>query len=240
MPKYLRSGLLSLLLIGGAAMASPEENIKQQLLKLQPDMGIQAVNRIPGKDLYEVRLQGSQVVYVDAAVSLLMHGELYSLAGDEPENLSARARQEMTAVLMQQQDPADMVVFPAADKKASITVFTDVDCGYCQKLHQEVPALNQAGVEVRYLAWPRQGLAGDTYESMVSIWCADDQQQAMTRAKSRQSIAAKTCKNPVDKQYALGQQLGLRGTPAILLDNGELIPGYVPAAQLAARAIAVQ
>ncbi len=241
MPNRLRFCLLPLLLMSGLAVATPEQQIRQQLLKLQPDIGIETISQLPGRDLYEVRLGGNQLIYVDETVSLLMHGELYGRnAIGQMENLTERSRQQMASALMKQLDPAELVIFPAAHKKASITVFTDVDCGYCQKLHQEVPELNRAGIEVRYLAWPRQGLAGDTYDSMVSVWCADDPQQAMTRVKNRQSIPAKTCKNPVDKQYALGQQLGLRGTPAIVLDNGELLPGYLPAAQLAAQAIAAQ
>ena len=152
-------------------------------------------------------------------------------------NLTEQLQQKVAAELVNKLDPADMVIFPATETKAKITVFTDVDCGYCQKLHNEVPALNRAGVEVRYLAWPREGMSGKTYNTMVNIWCADDRQEAMTRAKRRQSVKPATCRTPIERQYALGHQLGIRGTPAIVLENGEVVPGYMPATQLAAKAL---
>jgi thiol:disulfide interchange protein DsbC len=116
-------------------------------------------------------------------------------------------------------------------------VFTDTDCGYCQKLHSEVPELNRLGVEVRYVAFPRQGLQSPAYKELVSVWCAKDRQGAMNLAKTRQEVPAAECDNPVAKQYALGQMIGVSGTPAIVLANGKLIPGYQPAPQLAKLAL---
>ncbi|MNF31627.1 Thiol:disulfide interchange protein DsbC precursor [compost metagenome] len=116
-------------------------------------------------------------------------------------------------------------------------MFTDTDCGYCQKLHSEVTELNRLGVEVRYVAFPRQGLQSPAYTEMVNVWCAKDPQAAMTAAKSRQPVTTAQCDNPVAKQYALGQMIGVSGTPAIVLANGKLIPGYQPAAQLAKLAL---
>ncbi|MNR46183.1 Thiol:disulfide interchange protein DsbC precursor [compost metagenome] len=116
-------------------------------------------------------------------------------------------------------------------------MFTDTDCGYCQKLHSEVPELNRLGVEVRYVAFPRQGLQSPAYKELVSVWCAKDRQGAMNLAKTRQEVPAAECDNPVAKQYALGQMIGVSGTPAIVLANGKLIPGYQPAAQLAKLAL---
>ncbi|MNG22971.1 Thiol:disulfide interchange protein DsbC precursor [compost metagenome] len=116
-------------------------------------------------------------------------------------------------------------------------MFTDTDCGYCQKLHSEVPELNRLGVEVRYVAFPRQGLQSPAYKELVSVWCAKDRQGAMNLAKTRQEVPAAECDNPVAKQYALGQMIGVSGTPAIVLANGKLIPGYQPAPQLAKLAL---
>ena len=114
----------------------------------------------------------------------------------------------------------------------TVTIFTDVDCGYCRKLHREMASYNDLGIRVRYLMFPRAGVNSESFNTAVSVWCADDQQTAMTRAKLGKSIEAKTCANPIAEQYSLGQQLGVRGTPSIILDNGEMVPGYVPAARL--------
>lgn len=230
-----------LCLCSGWALASPEQQIRERLLQLQPDLGIETVNAVAGQELYEVRLSGGRFVYANPSASFLLAGELFTLnAEGEALNHTEVSRQAMTAELLAGLDANSMVIFPAANKRASISVFTDVDCGYCRKLHQEVPALNSAGIEVRYLAWPRGGLGNATYQRMVSLWCADDPAQAMTQAKSGQSIASRSCKHPIDQQLALGQLLGLRGTPAIVLDNGALIPGYVPAQQLIAQVLAAQ
>jgi thiol:disulfide interchange protein DsbC len=127
-----------------------------------------------------------------------------------------------------------MVVFPpAGPTKHTVTVFTDIDCGYCRKLHQEIADYNQQGIKVRYLMYPRAGVGSESYNKAVWVWCADDRQDAITRAKRGEEIPHKTCANPVKEQFELGQTLGVRGTPSIILENGQMVPGYVPAAQLA-------
>ena len=127
------------------------------------------------------------------------------------------------------------LVFAATGKrKATISVFTDVDCDYCRKLHLEVPELNAMGVEVRYLAYPRAGVGSESYRKIVSAWCATDPNTALTALKAGKTITDNQCSdNPVADQYQLGQQMGISGTPAILLEDGRLLPGYMPAAQLA-------
>lgn len=231
------SGLL-LLLTAHVARAD-EQKIREQLERLQPDVVIERISVVEGSGLYQVQLADGQFLYTDKTAGFILHGELYQVTAGQAVSLTGLARQAYTAKLIQGVQLEDMVVFPAAkgDKKAVVTVFTDVDCGYCQRLHADVEELNREGVEVRYLAWPRQGLSGSTYERMVSIWCADDRQQAMTNAKRREPVDTATCRHPVDRQHALGRQLGIRGTPAIVLENGELVPGYLPAEQLVTQAL---
>ena len=161
---------------------------------------------------------------------------MYRLAGSRLEPLTeasrARLRRETLAAVPLQ----DMIVFapkPPQQVRAVLHVFTDIDCGYCQRLHQEVPALNAQGVEVRYLAWPRAAAGTDSYNRMVTAWCAADRQQAMTRLKQRQSVPPRLCTtHPLREQQRLGSLLGVRGTPALVFESGELQPGYLPAAQL--------
>ena len=192
----------------------------------------------PIKGLYEVVYGGGDILYLSQEGRYAVAGSLYDLS--TRQNLT----QERRAQLRQEQNPMrqkamnsvkdrDTVVFaPEKETLYTINVFTDVDCGYCAKLHQEVPALNEGGVKVRYLAFPRAGVGSETYKKMVSVWCAKDQQQAMTDAKARRKIAEVTCKNPIAAQYELGQQIGITGTPAMVLSDGELLPGYLPADQL--------
>jgi len=107
-------------------------------------------------------------------------------------------------------------------------VFTDIDCGYCRKLHADMDKYNAQGIRVRYLFYPRAGLRSESYRKAVSVWCADDRKAAMTAAKTGRPLPARSCVNPVADQYNLGRQLGVRGTPALVLEDGEIIPGYVP------------
>jgi thiol:disulfide interchange protein DsbC len=126
-----------------------------------------------------------------------------------------------------------MVVYEAVgERKATLTVFTDVDCPYCRKLHAEVEALNDMGIAVRYLAFPRTGLNTETHIKMISTWCAPDRLAMMTSAKRGGDVPKADCENPVASQYQLGREVGVTGTPALVLEDGTILPGYVPAATL--------
>jgi thiol:disulfide interchange protein DsbC len=126
------------------------------------------------------------------------------------------------------------VIFAPDKPKHTVTVFTDIDCGYCRKLHREIDGYLKAGIRVRYLFFPRAGLGSESFNEAVSVWCAADRQQAMTDAKAGKPIEAKTCENPVIDHMQLGESLQISGTPAIVLESGDLVPGYVPAERLAA------
>jgi thiol:disulfide interchange protein DsbC len=188
-------------------------------------------------DLYEVAA-GQDMFYITADGRYIMMGNIIDLS--TRQNLTQKRQEE----LRQARNPIrkkaidavnekDMVIFaPEKETKYTVNVFTDVSCGYCAKFHQEVPELNKAGVKVRYLAFPRAGVGSETYKKMVSVWCAKDRQAAMTDAKARRKVEKATCNNPIDSQYQLGQKLGVNGTPALILSNGELVPGYLPAKRL--------
>ena len=125
-----------------------------------------------------------------------------------------------------------VIEFKAPKEKYAVHVFTDISCGYCRKLHSELQSYLDAGITVRYLAFPRGGLESDTFNSLQSVWCAKDKQKAMNEAKGGAEIAAAKCDSPVAKQFELGHSFGINGTPAIILPDGSIIPGYQSAAQL--------
>ena len=130
-----------------------------------------------------------------------------------------------------QRSTEDMIIFkPEGEIKAVMNVFTDVDCGYCRKFHQEVPQLNAMGIEIRYLAYPRAGIPSGSYDKIAKAWCAEDQQDILTKVKSGQRVDVEVCdNNPIAEHYAFGSSIGVTGTPAIILMDGTLIPGYQPA-----------
>lgn len=126
-----------------------------------------------------------------------------------------------------------VIEFPADNEQYVINVFTDTTCGYCRKLHNEIDQYNDLGITVRYLAWPRAGINSAVYRDTVSIWCSENPQRAITDAKAGKQITDASCENNVAEQYKFGQQIGVNGTPNIILPNGSVVPGYQPAAALA-------
>ena len=191
-----------------------------------------AVSEIPG--IYEVQFDRGPLVYATEDGKFFVVGDLYSAEGGEFVNLTEKRRDAERIELMASVAREDMIIFsPDGDVRAHVNVFTDITCGYCRKLHQEVPELNRRGVEVRYLAYPRSGLGTPGFAQLVTAWCSEDSATALTRLKNGDPVPAKSCAdNPVAAQFDLGQALGVRGTPALVTQDGTLIPGYQSADQL--------
>ena len=182
---------------------------------------------VPG--LYEV-VVGPHVIYVSEDGKHMFRGDMIDL--ETRENITEKRRRGPRIDAVNRIDEKDMIIFGPADAKHTVTVFTDIDCGYCRKLHSQMADYNAAGVRVRYLAFPRAGVPSDVYDRMVSVWCADDRQRAMSAAKAGGQVDEKTCANAVESEYQLGRVLGISGTPTIILEDGTLVPGYVPPAEL--------
>lgn len=209
------------------------EEVRQKLLSGKPDLPILKISKSPLKGFYQVNLAGGRMLYVTKDARHFIAGDLYQVTGGDLLNLTETTRNVHRKEMIAAIDDSEMLIFAPAKIKASVTVFTDVDCSYCRKLHREVPELNRLGIAIRYLAYPRAGIDSGSYNKIVSAWCADDPQAALTKAKMGQEIPAKTCDNPVAKHYRLGNEIGVTGTPALVLQDGRLVPGYMPAADLA-------
>jgi thiol:disulfide interchange protein DsbC len=220
--------------------------VKSEQIELTPDaikillekklsgIEISSVEPSPKEGFYQAFYNG-QILYVSSDGLFLFSGTLLGLSEDEPVNHTDAAVTAKTNELSPQRAAVissikedEMVVFKAEKEEFAITVFTDVDCAYCRKLHKEVPQLNARGITVRYLAFPRAGLGSSAYDKLVSVWCSDDRMLAMNNAKLKRQFSPKTCTNPVASQYQLTREFGLSGTPALILPDGELIAGYMP------------
>jgi thiol:disulfide interchange protein DsbC len=184
---------------------------------------------LPG--LYEVT-HGAEVGYVSTDGKFYIDGDLYDMTSSR--NLTEQRRQAGRLALLNAVPDSEAIVFSPKDPKYTITVFTDMDCTYCRRLHGEIGELNRLGVRVRYLAYPRSGPGGDGWKKAEAVWCSADRNDALTRAKRGEEIKAPNCKNPVAKQYELGDKVGVRGTPGIVTDKGQYIGGYLPAPRLVA------
>ena len=219
-----------------AAQALSINAVKARLARIRPDLQLSDVkpSEIPG--FYTATINGGPSVYISVDGRYLLSGSAFEISDSGLIDLQDKALLPVRKAAVAQLNVADQIVFkPAGATKAVVHVFTDVDCGYCQKLHAEMADYHAAGIEVRYLAYPRAGIGSESYRKIASAWCAEDKNDAMTRLKQRQSIPENVCKgNPVAKQFALGQKLGVSGTPALLLEDGTLLPGYLNADRLAA------
>ncbi|MFD1216237.1 DsbC family protein [Microbulbifer celer] len=212
------------------------KQIKAKLSASNPKASIGEVRESRVEGLYEVDTQGGNVLFVSKDGNHFIAGDLFQLAPQGVVNLSEQRRGRSRAQVMESQPEDEMIVFsPKGETKAHVYVFTDVDCGYCRKLHNDVPELNRRGIEVRYLAFPRAGINSAGYRKIATAWCADDPNQTLTDLKNRKNVPIEVCKNnPVAAQYKLGNEaIDVRGTPTIILEDGTVVPGYIPPDTLA-------
>ena len=225
--------LITLSALSLSVQAGDTEAIKKKLVETFPTHTPDSVSKSPVDGWYEV-MYGIQTIYISDDGRYLFEGVLVDL-DDNKRNLTEVSASKARKALMIDINKQEPIVFGAKDPKHTITVFTDIDCGYCRKLHAEMDQYASYGIKVNYLLFPRNGLTSPSYLKAVSVWCSDDQKEALTKAKKGETIEDKTCENPVAEQFEIGNKIGVTGTPAILTQNGELMPGYLPAKELSQR-----
>ena len=178
---------------------------------------------------YQV-VMGLNVYYFSADGRYVLRGDLYDIEQDR--NVTKERRGQSRLDVLREVGEESMIVFSPSPAKHTVTVFTDVDCAYCAQLHRQMADYNRLGIAVRYVAFPRAGIPSPSYDKTVSVWCSDDPHQAIGDAKFGRAVPDRTCDNPVSAHYAAGQRIGVRGTPAIVLESGTLIGGFVPPDEL--------
>lgn len=200
--------------------------IKKVLAALMPQAQADSIKPAGFPGMYEA-IFGPQIIYISGDGRYMLEGDLYDLKNRV--NLTETKRRVGRANVVADMDEKDMVVFaPEKGKiKHTITAFTDIDCGYCRKLHQQMKEYNELGIAMRYLAYPRSGVNTPSYDKAVSVWCADDKLAAMTDSKSGVTLPKADCKNPVKDHMEAAKLVGVTGTPTLVLEGGRVIPGYV-------------
>ena len=222
--------------VTGASAQEIEDRMGEALSAFagQP-IDIESVRPSPAPGIVEVQVINGPLLYAtEDGGYFFLNGDLHQVSVAGAVNLTEERRslarkEQLAAVSLE-----DMVVFsPKGETRDYVSVFTDVTCFYCQKLHMEVDQLNAKGVEVRYLAFPRGGINSDGAKKLATAWCADDQQTTLTELKAGMDLPVNDCADsPIAAQYQLGQEMGVSGTPAIITSSGMMIPGYRPAADL--------
>ncbi|MGP9499025.1 MULTISPECIES: DsbC family protein [unclassified Halomonas] len=235
----LRTALLTLAIASVLPVAAHADAVTQRLSESLSVNGqpipVEHVTTTPMEGIYHVRLESGESFYTNADGSHFLVGDLFENAETGLVNLTEQSKNQERVAALASIPESERVVYRGVDEpKATVVVFTDPTCPYCERLHEAVPELNERGIAVHYLAFPRAGMGSDAATSMQQAWCSDNRSEAMTRAQQRQPLSGPSdCDNPVAEQYELGMALGVQGTPAIILPDGQMVPGYVPPERLA-------
>ncbi len=230
MRRSLQNSCLAVLAIGCSfsALAQDQDKfdlVEERIRTLAPTARSIAVSETPIDGILQVQVNGD-IVYATDDGKYLLQGRVIDM--ETRDDLTELAKSTVRKELLDDIDTSKLITFAPKETVYDLTVFTDIDCGYCRKLHSQMAEYNEQGIAIHYMAFPRAGIGSASYDKAVSVWCASDQQGALTTAKAGEEPDPKQCENPVADQYQLGIELGVTGTPALLTSSGQLIPGYVP------------
>jgi thiol:disulfide interchange protein DsbC len=212
------------------AKAEPKVDARAAIVRKFGDIKLEDVRMSPVNGVYEVT-RGSEISYVSADSRYAIVGDMIDV--DSDANLSENRRRTIRARMIETVPESEMLVYSPKDPKYTITVFTDIDCGYCRRLHSQIAEYNRLGIRVRYMFFPRSGPNTDSWHKAEAVWCSSNRNEALTRAKNGEDVKAPKCPTDIIKRdFELGQKLAVDGTPAIFLSTGEMLPGYAPPGQL--------
>ena len=229
MQKVIKVLIVSLIGLILSDVNADEAAIRQAMTKSMPSVKVDSVKPAVIKGLFEV-VVGANIYYVSEDGKYLLQGRLVDVAARK--DLTEEKLNVTRKLAIEKMGQANMIVFKPKITKYTVTIFTDIDCGYCRKLHSEIDQYLAQGITIQYLFFPRAGKGSDSYNKAVSVWCAEDRNAALTAAKKDQKLPEKTCDNPIDKHMQLAAEFDVKGTPMIISENGNVYPGYLPAKQL--------
>lgn len=230
---------LIILILIFAPDAKPDDLlISSKINAVLPEgMSVQSVKKSQIENLYIVDIGDLQPIYASKNGEFFFYGELYAVNGNMLQNTTKdEINLKRKSILDEALSGGDFITFKSDNEKHRVIIFTDVDCGYCRKFHNEINDFNDLGITVNYVAFPRSGLASDSYNKIVTAWCSTDAKDTLTKMKQGIDVQLSMCQDhPVEKHFLLGQKIGITGTPAIIKSNGELLPGYLPPEELITR-----
>ena len=232
MIRFLAAATLGLVSLSSFAADVDDAKVRAAIQSLVPGATIDTIAEAAMPGFYEVALQG-QLVYVSADGRYLLQGSVFDISTKTDLTEASRAVQRRNALKSLGSDKR--ITYAPTSPKHTVTVFTDIDCGYCRRMHQQMPEYNKLGIAVEYLFFPRAGLGSESFDKAVSVWCASDRAVALTEAKNGKELDKKECRNPIEEEYALGGKIGVSGTPAVITADGTQVGGYLPPEQLLQR-----
>ena len=217
--------------ISGMTIAAGKDTreLEEMLKKTLPEGTFYTIDETVIQGIFQVNFSNT-FIYLSADGKHAFKGDIINISSNE--NLTENKRSANRLKTLASVTDADMITYAAGKTKNTLTVFTDIDCGYCRKLHAEMPEYNKRGIEIRYVFLPRAGIGSGSYDKAVSVWCAKDRRKALDAAKANIKVERKECENPVLKHMRVAEMLGVSSTPTMFLEDGTVLPGYIPAPQL--------
>tara|TARA_B100001057_G_scaffold191061_1_gene191932 strand:- start:29398 stop:30111 length:714 start_codon:yes stop_codon:yes gene_type:complete len=211
-----------------------EEQIEEKILKiLPPSSTIESIEKSDFPGIFKVYYGDIQPLYVSSDGNYFIYGEMFKIGTSKIENLTNKEILQKRLSVLKNIESNELISFQSRQEKYLITIFTDVDCGYCRKLHNQIQEYNNLGISINYAAFPRSGIGTESFTKMVSAWCSEDPKSSITILKKDKNLAPNFCDTqPIAKHYSIGKKIGITGTPAIITEKGELFPGYYPPKEL--------
>ena len=233
----MKNSLISFILIFSVSVSASQENIRESLKNILPDgTVIELIEPSPIPGIYAVYYGDLQPIYVTQDGSFFIYGDIYKININSISNITEKSVAERRKLILQNIPTEELISFKSSNEQFSVIVFTDVDCGYCRKLHNQIDEYNSLGISINYAAFPRSGLGTSAFTKMVGAWCSDNPKDSMTKLKNNSPLDISFCENqPVSKQYIIGKKLGVDGTPSVFSMDGEMFPGYIEPEELLLR-----
>ena len=229
--------LILFIFIFTLSISASEDNIRESLKNILPDGAIiESIEATPIQDMYAVYYGDLQPIYVTKDGSFFIYGDIYQINSNSISNITDESIAERRKIILNDIPANELISFKSKNEQFSVIVFTDVDCGYCRKLHNQINEYNELGISINYAAYPRSGLGTSAFTKMVGAWCSDDPKGSISKLKNNKNLDLSFCDSqPVSKQYVIGQKLGVNGTPAIFSMDGDMFPGYIEPEELLLR-----
>jgi len=233
----VKNSLISFILIFSVSVSASQDNIREGLKNILPDGAvIELIEPSPIPGIYAVYYGDLQPIYVTQDGSFFIYGDIYKINVNSISNITEKSIAERRKLILQNIPSEELISFKSSNEQFSVIVFTDVDCGYCRKLHNQIDEYNSLGISINYAAFPRSGLGTSAFTKMVGAWCSNNPKDSMTKLKNNLTLDISFCENqPVSKQYIIGKKLGVDGTPSFFSMDGEMFPGYIEPEELLLR-----
>jgi len=192
-------------------------------------LNIEHVENSPVSGVFTV-VSKEGISYATENGDYIFTGNLFKVNGQDVENVTESA---LLKGVQNFANNTQTIDYKSPNEKYVIAIFTDITCGFCQKLHHDIAEYLRAGISIKYLAYPRMGLNSVVSKNMASIWCSSEPKKAFDEAMKDNVLPnnkpSKECRELIAAQFDMGSTMQLKGTPTSITLKGKpfVFTGYV-------------